>query len=299
MSALAFVVGNALSRAVPGRVRYGSARLLGGAGYLAGGRARRNALANYGAILGLPTTDPRVGRVARDAMVGYAKLLADFLLLPSLSAADVLDRVDVIGMENIFDGLKAGRGVIAVTPHFGNWDMAGAAAVAMGVPVTAVTERFGSESLNRRVVASRERAGVEVVPLGRGSGKAVLSALRRNRAVALVCDLPKEGRNLVVDLLGQRAEVPAGPAVLSLRTGAPIVPITCRRLPDNRYLLEVQAPVEFHPTGAPDDAARLAQVYIDRLAPLLRAHPEQWYLFSPMWSSAVDPTPERAALVAR
>ena len=125
---------------------------------------------------------------------------------------------------------------------------------------------------------------MRVVPAGVAAGKAVLSALRRNEVVALVCDLPKEGRNVLVRMLGQLALVPAGPALLSLREGAPVVPITCRRLPDDRHHLTIEEPVGFRPSGYLErDLPLLAQAIIDRFEVTLRAMPEQWYLFSPMW----------------
>jgi len=180
--------------------------------------------------------------------------------------------------------------VIVVTPHFGNWDIAAAATTAIGLPLTAVTERHGTSDLNRRVVQARQHIGMKVVPLGVTAGKAVITALRRNELVALVCDLPpKEGRSVRVRICGQEALVPAGPALLALRSGAPVLPFVCRRLPDDRYRVEVQPPVSVEPAAEKDrDVERLTQAIMDRFDPILRANPEQWYLFSPMWHQDGD-----------
>jgi KDO2-lipid IV(A) lauroyltransferase len=285
---------------VPGRLRYGAARLAGNLAYLVGADLRRQARENYAAILGAPVDSPRVGRVAREAVVGYTKLMADFLWLPALSQERIREVVEVGGLENIDDALALRRGAIVVTPHFGNWDMAAAAAVAHGVRLTAVTDRFGDAALDRQVTGARQKFGMKCVPVGVEAGRAVLRALRDNEVVALVCDLPKEGRNVRVDLCGQPAMVPAGPALLALRTGAPLVPITCRRLADNRYHLEIERRVAFTPTGRDAvDVPALAQAIVDRFAATLRAVPEQWYLFSRMWGLA-DGTPLGAGVaVAR
>ncbi len=246
---------------------------------------RRQALQNYAGILNQPESSPEVQRVAREAVVGYSKLLADFVLLPTLSRARVTEMVDWEGIEHIHRARELGKGAIVVTPHFGNWDIAAAATTAVGLPLTAVTERYGTSDLNRRVIEARERIGMRVVPLGITAGKAVITALRRNELVALVCDLPpREGRAVMVRICGQQAIVPAGPALLALRTGAPVLPFVCRRLPDDRYRIEVQAPVQFGPPRAgTQDVEAMAQAIIDRFDPILRATPEQWYLFSPMW----------------
>ncbi|MEA2646126.1 MAG: phosphatidylinositol dimannoside acyltransferase [Chloroflexota bacterium] len=287
VSAAVFQAGNALAARVPARVRHGASRAGGDAVYYLAPGLRRQALENYAGILHQPAGSARVRRVARESLVGYAKLMTEFVLLPTLTAEQILAMVDWVGWDNIAHAVEAGRGAIVVTPHFGNWDLAAAAAVARGLPLTAVTEHFGDEAMNQRVVAARERLGMKVVPLGVSAGKAVLNALRRGEVVALVCDLPpKEGRAIPVRVCGQATRVPAGPALLALRTGAPVVPITCLRRPDNRYRLEVQAPIEFSPGSDQDaDVARLSQAIMDRFEPILSAVPEQWYLYSPMWAS--------------
>ncbi|HEY8739936.1 MAG TPA: lysophospholipid acyltransferase family protein [Candidatus Dormibacteraeota bacterium] len=279
-----FDAGGRVSSLLPPAVRYGAARLGGMVGYAALPRMRRQALENYAGILHLPVDAPQVRRLAREAVVGYTKLIADFLLLPRLSRDEVMRMVDWRGWDHIQDGLALGRGVIVVTPHFGNWDVAAASAAARGLKVTAVTEHYGDDDLNQRVTAARRRAGVNVVPLTVAAGRAVLGALRRNEVVALVCDLAKDGRNVQVQLCGQQLMVPAGPATLALHSGAPLVPILCLRQPDNRYLLEVQPAIDFKASGdEPADVAALAQAIMDRFEPELLRHPEQWYLFSPMW----------------
>lgn len=283
-----FAIGGGISRRLPSSVRYGTARLGGAIGYRVVGRMRRQALENYAGVLNQPESSPEVKRVAREAVVGYTKLLADFVLLPTLSRERVLQMVDWEGIEHIHRARELGKGVIVVTPHFGNWDIAAAATTAVGLPLTAVVEHYGTDDLNRRVIEARERIGMKVVPLGTTAGKAVLNALRRNELVALVCDLPpREGRAVRVRICGQPAVVPAGPALLALRTGAPVLPFVCRRLPDDRYRIEVQAPVAFGPVREGTGSVEaMAQAIMDRFDPILRATPEQWYLFSPMWHLA-------------
>ena len=301
-----FVAGGALSRLLPRWLRYGVASAGGNVGYRLVGRTRRQALENYAGILHLSESSPEVHRVAREALVGYAKLMADFVLLPTLTPERVREMVDWDGIEHIHKARELGRGAIVVTPHFGNWDIAAAATLAVGLPVTAVTEHYGTSDLNRRVVEARQRIGMNVVPLGVSAGKAVITALRRNELVALVCDLPpREGRAVRVRICGQEALVPAGPALLALRSGAPVLPFVCRRLPDDRYRVEVQPPVRFEPTAGigargekEHDVERLAQAIMDRFDPILRANPEQWYLFSPMWNQAGEAPVESTLAVS-
>jgi KDO2-lipid IV(A) lauroyltransferase len=287
VSGLVYSLGSVLVRLLPAGLVYRGAALFGTLSYLARPALRRQTLANYAPILKRPPEDPEVKRVARAAMVGYSKLIVDFLLMPHLSREGVLRMVDPVGLDRLRKAVDGGKGAIVVTPHFGNWDLAAATAAALGYPVTIVTERFGPAGMDRKVVAARQRLGLAVVPLSVRAGKASLTALRRGEIVGLVCDLPKEGRNLLVTIAGQRALVPAGPALLSLRSGAPIVPIVNRRVADGHYRLDVLEPLTWPASAdAERDMREFAQAIIDRFEPALRANPEQWYLFSPMWGKA-------------
>ena len=286
--------GSAVVKRWPLGLRYRLAALVGVANYSLRPSLRHQALENYAAILDLPPTHPDVRRVTRAAFVGYTKLLADFLVLPAMTPTQVLSRVAVEGFDNVAAALQPGKGAVVVTPHYGNWDFAAAAAAARGLKVTAVTEHFGTGSLNERVVESRARHNIKVVPVGVAAGKASLAALRRNELVALVCDLPGPGRNLAVRLCGQPAMVPAGPALLALRTGAMVLPITCQRLADDSYRLVIEAPMAPPAGGVESNLESFAQAIVDRFEPTLRANPEQWYLFSPMWQRIDAPAEQRA-----
>jgi len=158
-----FEAGGRVSALLPPGLRYGLARAGGSVGFRLLPGVRRQALENYAGVLHLPLKSAEVRRVAREALAGYAKLLADFLALSKLSRDDVMRMVDWRGWDNIQAALAQGKGVIVVTPHFGNWDMAAAAAAARGLSVTAVTDHYGDDDLNRRIIAARERFGVSVV----------------------------------------------------------------------------------------------------------------------------------------
>jgi len=284
VSGLLFSLGSFVVGALPRALVYRGASGLGSLAFTFRPALRRQAIENYAPVLRLPDGDPEVRRVARAAVIGYAQLIADFLLMPRLGRARLLDMIEPVGLDRLREVVDAGKGAIVVTPHFGNWDLAAAAAAASGFKVTVVTEKFGPEGMNRKVVAARGRLGLKVVPLSIAAGKASVNALRRGEVVGLVCDLPKDGRNVAVNLVGQRAMVPAGPALLSLRSGAPVVPITCLRVADGKYRLDVQAPLSRPREEASEaDVTAYAQAIVDRFEAPLRAHPEQWYLFSPMW----------------
>src|SRR2546428_546724 len=115
--ALPFRLGNLVVRVLPPAVRYPLAALLGRCAFYAMPRRRQIAMANYGQVLGLPPDHPRTKRTARHAFGNYAKLVADFILMDSLSPEAIRALVRAEGVEHLDRALAQGKGAIAVTAH--------------------------------------------------------------------------------------------------------------------------------------------------------------------------------------
>ena len=303
--AVLFRLGNLVVRALPPAVRYSLAALVGRFAYYGLPRRRRVALQNYAQVLGLPADHPLTKRTARHAFGNYAKLVTDFLLMYSLTPEAIRTLVRAEGVEHLDRALAQGRGAIAVTAHVSNWDILAAAAAVRGYVVNAVTEELPSSRLNQVVIRSRERIGMRIIPLASsGSVRAILKALARNEVVALASDLYRGDHGVRVTFFDRPISFPAGPAAIALKTGAPLLPVWVRREPDNRYVAEVEAPLEVSRAG---DPARDLQLTTQRIAQfferIIRRTPDQWFVFLPLWrdgppegappplSAALDPTP--------
>jgi lauroyl/myristoyl acyltransferase len=281
---LGYQLGSRLTHALPPRARYPLVVAGGAAWFKASRGQQRNALDNYATVLDLPRDHPEVRRVARLAFENYGQMLADFLLLGSLGPEELLQRLTYENREQIDTGLARGRGCVLVVAHMGSWDMAGAAAAALGYPIAAVAERFPG-SLDEAVVSSREGFGMRIIPLGRSAVRAVRQELEANRIVALACDLPQGPGGVEVCFFGRRARVPAGPAAFARRLGSTIVPAICYRTAPGSYHVEIEPPVEV-PEGGEERAAQtlVMQRIVDRFEAAIRKRPDQWYAFRPMFS---------------
>jgi lauroyl/myristoyl acyltransferase len=251
----------------------------GGAAWFALSRAQRSAaLDNYAAVLGRDRDDPQVARTARRAFQNYGRMLTDFLLLGSLSPAELVARVSVDGLDEIDAAVAAGRGVIMAVPHMGSWDMAAAYAGAAGYRVSAVADRFPG-SLNDIVVKTRQSFGLELITLGRSAVRAITGALRDNRIVALLCDL-EHGPGVGVSFFGRRAIVPGGPAAFALKTGAALMPACQYSTGPGHYHIHLDAPLAVEATETKE---ALMQRVVNRFEEFIKERPEQWYAFRRMF----------------
>src|SRR5437773_12081856 len=155
-------------RAVPAGLRHAAASPGGTAWFWLSLAQRNAALDNYAAALGKDRSDPEVARVARRAFQNYGRMLMDFLLLGSLTPPELIARMSVDGREHLDAALARGRGVRSEERRVGKGGRSGSYAGALGYRISAVAERFPG-SLNDAVVPTRERFGLNVIPLGRAA----------------------------------------------------------------------------------------------------------------------------------
>jgi KDO2-lipid IV(A) lauroyltransferase len=277
--AASYQAGARVLRATPVGLRHAAAAPGGAAWFWLSRAQRRAAIENYAAALGREPGDPEVSRVARRAFQNYGRMLMDFLLLDSLSPAELIARMSIDGRDHLDAALSGGRGVIMAVPHMGSWDMAGSYAGAVGYRIAAVADRFPG-SLNQAVVGTRQRFGLNVIGLGRSAVRAITEALAANSIVALLCDL-EQGPGVGVRFFGRPAIVPGGPAAIALKTGAPLLPACQFATQPGRYHIHLDPPLA-QTTGETKEG--LMQRVVDRFEDFIKERPDQWYAFRPMFS---------------
>lgn len=213
-----------------------------------------------------------------------------FRLRRDLRRPDFDDRIHLDGYEHVEAGLAAGRGVILALPHLGGWELAGAWLARQGVRPAVVVEPVEPPELFEWFAGVRRDLGMEVIPLGPDAAPALLRALRDNRVVALVSDRDLSGDGVEVEFFGERTTLPAGPAMLALRTGAALLPVAVYFEPDGGHRGVVLPPRDTTRTGRlRDDIARITQDLARSFEVLIEAAPEQWHLMQPNWPSDRDP----------
>jgi len=235
-------------------------------------------------------TGAPLDRAIRATFKSYGRYWVESFRLPKLTEAELDFGISWEGLEHVYAPMLAGRGAIVVMPHLGGWEWAAFwAARILGFEVTAVVEPVEPPELFDFFTDFRESLGIHVVPLGRGAGQAVLRALREGQMLALLSDRDIEGTGVEVEFFGERTTLPAGPATLALRSGAPLVPAAVY-FRGGRHHAVVRPPVPVERTGARlrDDVQRITQCVAGELEHLIAAAPDQWHLQQPNWPSDYD-----------
>lgn len=223
----------------------------------------------------------------QEAFENYALYWMESFRLPSLSSADVRRRFTIDGWEYVRTGLDAGNGVILSLPHLGSWEWAGRWLADQNIAMTVVVEPLEPPELFEWFKDLRTKFGMNVVPLGADVAAKVLGGLRRNEVICLMSDRDLTGDGQSVQFFGERTTMPAGPAMLALRSGAPLLPCAVYTGRRGAHHAVVRPPLSADRSGngLRADIARMTQDLANELEVLIRRAPEQWHLFQPNWPS--------------
>jgi KDO2-lipid IV(A) lauroyltransferase len=234
-------------------------------------------------VTGLGPTDPRVRTLAVKAMRNYCKYLIEFLELPNLSSRDeVVASMRIHGIEHLKDALGRGKGIILASAHFGTIETGGLR-LADFTDFHAVYDTFRPAYLDRLIQRKRLEKGIQLIPVN--DVRRMIRVLRQGGALTMLFDRPLDAaKGVQVRFFGRDTFVPAGPAVLAMKTDAAVLPVYVVRHPDTTYEGIIFPAVSWTATGHQAlDVQAIMQKLVDTLQSMIRERPDQWYMFRPMW----------------
>ena len=222
-------------------------------------------------------------------MKSYLRYWKEAFRLPEWSRAEIERRIRATNERRLFDPLDAGHGVVAVLGHFGNWDHGGAWVTGRGYGLTTVAERLKPESLFDQFVEYRESLGMQVLPLSGGPEvtQKLQERLREGGLVALLADRDLTTSGIDVDLLGEPARMPIGPALLALRTDAVLLPVTSW-YEDGYTHLDFKSPLVAAEGPLRQRLRDLTQQWAVIVGEAARHHARDWHMLQPVWTADAD-----------
>jgi lauroyl/myristoyl acyltransferase len=270
---------------LPERVAVPAYTWFGHLAYRLAGRTRRIVALNMGRVLDGEPDDPRVQRVTRAAFASYARYWFYTFYASRMSDDEVLSRFRMEGAERFDEAAAAGTGLVVALPHMGNWDVAARWMAVSGHPVIAVAERLRPDRLYRLFREHREALGIRIVGQSDPDvGRRLTNALKRKDVLALVADRDLSGRGVPVEMFGGLRTLPAGPAVLSLRTGAPLVVAAVYETPQGGWRCLIGEPLSIEPTGdRRADVEALTRELASAFERAISVAPADWHIFQPGW----------------
>ncbi|MBU3734451.1 MAG: phosphatidylinositol mannoside acyltransferase [Candidatus Planktophila sp.] len=217
-----------------------------------------------------------------DAMRSYMRYWCDTFRFPDWSQQRVVDTVSVTNEHLLMNAVAARTGVIVALPHAGNWDHAGAYFCAKGVRLVTVAERLKPEKLFLKFLSYRQSMGMEVLPLDGRVLDTLTKRVNEGALVALVADRDLSRSGINIDFFGGPARMPAGPALLALKTKAPLITAFVSYTDDGIH-------IEFNTVVLPEagDESEMVQEIVQTTAQLfesgIKKAPQDWHMLQRIW----------------
>lgn len=235
---------------------------------------------------------PELGEREREAIVTgvyrtLARSLLSFARFPRLSRDNVAAWIRYDGFEHFERAQAAGRGVLFLTAHLGNWELSAAAHALYGHPMHILVRPLDNPRLDRVVARYRTLSGNRIIDKNE-SPRRILEALAANHAVGMLIDQNASLDNGVfVDFFSRKACASTGLAKIALHTGAPVIPgFALWEESERRYVLRFWPPLEMTRSGdAEADVLTNTQRMHSALEQIIRRYPDQWLWIHRRWKT--------------
>lgn len=270
---------------IPVKVSYKVASAIADIWFLNSLKDRNAVINNLGIILHKDATDKAILPYAKGVFRNFAKYLVDFLRFSRIDQQWIRDNVRIRNIVYLEEALLHNKGVICLTAHIGNWELAGAVTAMEGFIVNAIALDHKDKRVNEFFIRQRKNKNVNIVP-AKGGLDIALKVLRKNEVLGVLGDRDFSNYGVKMHIFNKETAIPKGPAILCLKTGAPIVMAFMIRQGDDSFELIFEKPLLYKKTGNKNnDVMHITNMFINRIENYIRQYPTQWYMFVPFWSN--------------
>ena len=281
---LAYLLGWWIVRSLPERAAYSLFYSIGEFTHRRNGKSIQRLRSNL-SIVNPALDELELETLVARSMSSYMRYWCDTFRIKNWSTERIRKTVTTTNEQLLLDPMEDGRGVVVALPHSGNWDHAGAYFCSLGIPLVTVAERLKPEALFQKFLRHREAMGFEVLSLDSRSFVTLVKRAKENRLIALVADRDLSQSGIDVDFFGSNARMPAGPALLAVKTGIPLI---VAHVSYSRNGIHI----DFHPVHVPTEGSESERVTqtVQRTANLfaqgIAEHPEDWHMLQRIWVDA-------------
>ncbi len=283
---------------VPLGFLYAFGRFFGWAGYTFAVKHRRIAIESLTMAFGRTKTPQEIRRICRECFNTMACSAVEFFMFMK-HPERIKKFVDIEGADNLKKALAEGKGVVAISAHFGSFPLLLTRLAQEGFNVHAVMRHMRDQKLDELFEDKRRlmRVGSIYTQPRQACVSQSLKVLRDNEVLFVQLDQNFGTGGVFVDFFGVKAATATGPVVFSMRTGAPIVPMFIYRLGGPRHRIVIEPPIHIEEIGTKSErllhAVERLTVLIERY---IRKYPYEWGWIHKRWKAR--PKEEREAVAA-
>lgn len=274
----------ALISGIPPKIIVFAGRLLGIFVYVLDWRHRRIVRRNL--QFAYPDwSQDRIRQLSRRIFQNIGVTFLEMCHMAFFSREDVLGKVRIRGEENLLNAANGTKGVIMITAHLGNWEMAAIFVCCyLQEPVVSVAKQLRPGVLDKCIQKYRSRFG-NIILDKKGALPGMVRMLRQGKILGILIDQEtRKSEGVKVDLFSKAAYTTPAAALLAQRYGYPVLPGFCIREADGGLTLVVEPPLSLQKTAnSRADLQKNTQVMTDAIEKAIREYPEQWFWFHKRW----------------
>lgn len=280
-----YKIGQFISLACPLNIAYAIATFTANIYWFFSVKDREALIKNIKMVLKEKGSDKLCESHARGVFINFAKYLVDFFRFSKVDKNYIEKFIDLEGRVYLDEALKNKKGAIILSSHIGNWELAAAIFSSLGYPLHVIALDHADKRVNNFFIKQRLSKGVGVISIGIALKKC-FKVLKENKFLAILGDRDFSEKGERIKFFGKETLIPKGPAVFSLRTGAPIIPTFMLRQKSNRFKFVFEKPISRQPTdNEKNDIETLINSYISVIEQYIRKYPDQWYVFRNIWNA--------------
>ena len=236
----------AIFRFIPVEWSLGFGRLLGDIFYYFDLKHKARCYANLKFALGEDLAPKEISRITHDFYRSFGESLIEIFLIPKVDKAYMDKYVIVEGLDNIYSGLKKGKGVILIAVHAGSWELANIICANLGFPFCLFVKDQDFPRLNGLLNEYRRQKGCKIITK-EGGLKQLIEAFKNNYAIGITLDQGGKTGQLV-GFFGKTASMSTGGIKLAYKYDAPIIPVYFRRTPEHKVKVLVGEEIRLNKT---------------------------------------------------
>jgi KDO2-lipid IV(A) lauroyltransferase len=281
LSYLAYLLGWKIIGVLPEKIAYKLFSQLASSMYRKNGKSVRRLRTNYSVVKPDLLPEELEGLVVA-GLESYMRYWCDTFRIHRWNSSRIASTVTTTRDDLLRNPMQEGRGVVIALPHSGNWDHAGAYFCNEGFPLVTVAEVLKPEKLFKKFLIYRQEMGFEVLGLDSRAFLTLVKRAREKRLIALVADRDFSASGIEVNFFGHTAKMPAGPAVLAIKEGLPLVAAHVSYTDSGIHIDFQSVEISSHPSESQRISETVQNIATAFESGIART-PEDWHMLQRIW----------------
>jgi len=257
-------------------------RLLGNCFYYFDFKHRARSYSNIKQAFGDELPLGSIAKITKEFYQSFGQSLIEIFLIPKVGQAYMKKYIEIEGLDNIYEGLKKGKGVVLISVHAGSWELSNIICGNLGFPFYLFVKGQRLPRLNELLNTYRRQKGCSIITK-EGGLKQLIEALKNNASAGITLDQGGKSGELV-EFFGRSASMSTGGIKLALKYGSSVVPVYFTRKLGPKIKVLVGKELELSKSGDQeldlrDNLKKVTQVFEE----YIRKYPKDYLWTYKIW----------------